>query len=54
MAEKAKKNGDFKTMGLGDHLEELRARIILALAGLVVGAVICPFLFTIPFVKELN
>ena len=40
---KAKNSGDFKTMSLGDHLEELRARIILALAGLVVGVVICLF-----------
>lgn len=31
------------TMSLGDHLEELRIRLILALIGLVVGAVICLF-----------
>ena len=30
-------------MSLGDHLEELRSRIILALAGLVIGTVICLF-----------
>ncbi|MHC4594886.1 MAG: twin-arginine translocase subunit TatC [Planctomycetota bacterium] len=29
------------TMSLGDHLEELRMRLIRALVGLVVGAVIC-------------
>ena len=29
------------TMSLGDHLEELRLRLVLALAGLVVGAIIC-------------
>lgn len=29
------------TMSLGDHLEELRARLILALLGLAVGAVFC-------------
>jgi sec-independent protein translocase protein TatC len=29
------------TMSLGDHLEELRIRLILALVGLVVGSVIC-------------
>jgi sec-independent protein translocase protein TatC len=31
------------TMSLGDHLEELRARLILALIGLAGGAVICLF-----------
>jgi len=31
------------TMSLGDHLEELRMRIFLALSGLAVGAVICLF-----------
>jgi sec-independent protein translocase protein TatC len=31
------------TMSLGDHLEELRARLILAIIGLVVGTVICLF-----------
>lgn len=30
-------------MSLGDHLEELRMRLLLALAGLAVGAVICLF-----------
>jgi sec-independent protein translocase protein TatC len=30
-------------MSLGDHLEELRMRLLLALAGLVVGSVICLF-----------
>ena len=29
------------TMSLGDHLEELRARLIMALIGLAIGAVIC-------------
>ena len=28
------------TMSLGDHLEELRARLILAIAGLTLGAII--------------
>ena len=32
------------TMSLGDHLEELRARLILAILGLVIGTVICLFL----------
>ena len=31
------------TMSLGDHLEELRIRLILAILGLVVGTVICLF-----------
>ncbi len=31
------------TMSLGDHLEELRARLILAVLGLLVGTVICLF-----------
>jgi len=31
------------TMSLGDHLEELRMRLIRALVGLIVGAVICLF-----------
>jgi sec-independent protein translocase protein TatC len=31
------------TMSLGDHLEELRARLILAILGLVVGTIICFF-----------
>jgi sec-independent protein translocase protein TatC len=29
------------TMSLGDHLEELRGRLILAFSGLLIGAVIC-------------
>ncbi|MHC4541286.1 MAG: twin-arginine translocase subunit TatC [Planctomycetota bacterium] len=31
------------TMSLGDHLEELRARLILAILGLVIGTVMCLF-----------
>jgi len=31
------------TMSLGDHLEELRARLLLAIAGLVIGTIICLF-----------
>jgi len=29
------------TMSLGDHLEELRSRLMLAMLGLVIGAVVC-------------
>ena len=32
---------DFKTMGMGDHLEELRYRLLMAVAGLGVGLAIC-------------
>ena len=41
------------TMSLGDHLEELRARLLLAIFGLVIGAIIC-FIFgpkIIAFIK---
>ena len=39
---KKKKQEPFdSTMSLGDHLEELRARLILAIIGLVIGAIIC-------------
>lgn len=34
---------ELPSMSLGDHLEELRARMILALAGLLIGLVICLF-----------
>jgi sec-independent protein translocase protein TatC len=33
------------TMSLGDHLEELRARLILALTGLTIGALVSMFVF---------
>ena len=41
----SKKTNDLShyAMSLGDHLEELRRRILLALAGLAVGTVICLF-----------
>lgn len=31
------------TMSLGDHLEELRSRLILAIVGLAIGTVLCMF-----------
>ncbi len=42
MAEKNKHN-NFMEMSLGDHLEELRLRIILAIIGLVIGLAISMF-----------
>jgi len=38
---KKKENPLDSTMSLGDHLEELRARLMLAMLGLVIGAVVC-------------
>ena len=34
---------NLKSMSLGDHLEELRARMILSMAGLLIGMVVCLF-----------
>ena len=31
------------SMSLGDHLDELRTRLMLAIAGLVIGLIICLF-----------
>jgi sec-independent protein translocase protein TatC len=52
---------NLKTMSLGDHLEELRARLILTLLGLVVGLILCLFfgkfligLLATPFEKATN
>jgi sec-independent protein translocase protein TatC len=42
MAEKDEHN-NFLEMSLGDHLEELRIRIILAVLGLAVGLAVCLF-----------
>ncbi len=43
---KTKKNQDHlhTTMSLGDHLEELRTRLIFAIIGVAVGAIVC-FIF---------
>jgi sec-independent protein translocase protein TatC len=49
------------TMSLGDHLEELRARLILAILGLVVGTIICLIfgskiisIIEIPYIKVMG
>ena len=33
----------FRSMSLGDHLDELRGRLILAILGLAVGLIVCLF-----------
>lgn len=38
-----KKKENMASMSLGDHLEELRTRLILAISGLFVGLVVCMF-----------
>ena len=42
------------TMSLGDHLEELRARLILAILGLVIGTILCLFVgkYIIHFIER--
>lgn len=62
---KTKKNKTYDTidttMSLGDHLEELRARLILAILGLVIGTIICLFfgkiiisIVEIPYIKAMG
>jgi len=60
---KTKKNQDpvGHTMSLGDHLEELRIRLILALLGLVIALIVCLFFgklivafIEMPYVKALG
>ncbi|MHC4266289.1 MAG: twin-arginine translocase subunit TatC [Planctomycetota bacterium] len=47
MGKSKNKHGSLDTsMSLGDHLEELRARLILAILGLVIGTIICLFFGT--------
>ncbi len=52
---KTKKNQDHlhTTMSLGDHLEELRARLILAILGLAAALIVCLFFgkWIISFIK---
>ncbi|MHC4386654.1 MAG: twin-arginine translocase subunit TatC, partial [Planctomycetota bacterium] len=43
MAERKRNDEELKSMSLGDHLEELRIRMILALAGVVLGLIVCLF-----------
>ena len=43
MTEHKRKEEELPSMSLGDHLEELRIRMILALAGVVVGLIVCLF-----------
>jgi sec-independent protein translocase protein TatC len=42
------------TMSLGDHLEELRGRLVLAITGLLIGATICLFFgkYIIKFIEK--
>lgn len=43
MTEDNRKAEELVSMSLGDHLEELRIRMILALAGLLIGLAVCLF-----------
>jgi sec-independent protein translocase protein TatC len=61
--DRTKKNKDpiSYTMSLGDHLEELRARLILALLGLAVALIVCLFFgkliisfIELPYIKALG
>ena len=52
---------EFKTMSLGDHLEELRSRLILTTLGIFAGLILCLFfgkfligLLATPFEKATN
>lgn len=52
---------ELRSMSLGDHLEELRARLILIILGVFAGLIVCLFfggylvdLLTIPFAKAIN
>ncbi len=61
MPRKAEQNEHLVSMSLGDHLEELRSRLILIIIGLVVGLIICLFfgkyliaILTTPFNKAIG
>ena len=61
MPRKTEENEHLVSMSLGDHLEELRARLILIIVGLVIGLIICLFfgkyliaILTAPFNKALG
>lgn len=43
MPERKHQEEELPSMSLGDHLEELRIRMILALAGIVLGLIVCLF-----------
>jgi sec-independent protein translocase protein TatC len=43
MSEHRQKQQEFLAMTLGDHLQELRLRLFLAIAGLLIASVICLF-----------
>jgi sec-independent protein translocase protein TatC len=58
---KDKRMHELTSMSLGDHLEELRARLILIILGVVVGLIVCLFfgrffvnLLIVPFAKAID
>jgi sec-independent protein translocase protein TatC len=59
--DKDEKKDELKSMSLGDHLEELRARLILIILGVFVGLIVSLFfgrflvdILTIPFARALG
>jgi len=58
---KDKEVSELRSMSLGDHLEELRSRLILIITGVFAGLIVCLFfgrflvdILTIPFAKALG